>query len=91
MRVLITLTVAMGVLILLGTTVLVVAIVKRSAAPPSSGAVMVTLDEPTGTRITGVAGVADQVAVALQGGGPDRLVLVDPRSGVIAGRISLRP
>jgi len=90
MRALIALTVAMGVLILVGSTVLVVALVKRSSSPEAPpGAFSVTLDEPTGTRITGVAGTADRLAITLQGGGPDRVVLTDPRSGAVLGRIGL--
>ncbi|MGH7155157.1 MAG: hypothetical protein ACREF3_14630, partial [Acetobacteraceae bacterium] len=82
MRVLTALTVAMGVLILVGTTVLVVTIVRRSGAPPAAmQAAAVVLNEPAGTRIAGIAAVADRLAVELQGGGPDRVVLVDPRSG----------
>lgn len=88
MRILTALTVAMGVLILLGTTVLVIALVKRPGIAP--GAIALTLDEPAGTRIAALATVADRLVLELQGGGPDRVVLVDPRSGAIAGRITLR-
>ena len=90
MRVLTALTVAMGVLILLGTTVLVVTIVKRSAAPGTVPSPTLVLDEPAGTKIVGLAAVADRLAIELQGGGADRVVLVDPRSGQIVGRIGLR-
>ncbi len=89
MRILTALTVAMGVLILLGTTVLVVALVKRPPPGTGSGMVGLTLDEPAGTRIAAITAVADQLALELQGGGPDRVVLINPRSGVIAGRITL--
>jgi len=89
MRVLTALTVAMGVLILLGTTVLVVTIVKRSAAPGSAPGAALVLDEPAGTKIAGLTAVADRLAIELQGGGADRVVLVDPRSGKIVGRIGL--
>ncbi len=91
MRVLTALTVAMGVLILVGTTVLVVTIVKRAGAPPVGAAMSIILQEPAGTRIVGMVAVADQLALELQGGGPDRVVLVDPRSGAVGGRVSLRP
>ena len=90
MRVLTALTVAMGVLILVGTTVLVVTIVRRSGAPPGMApAAAVVLNEPAGTRIAGIVAVADRLAVELRGGGPDRVVLVDPRSGAVSGRIAL--
>jgi hypothetical protein len=89
MRVLTILTIAMGALILLGTTVLVVAIIERGRAPSPAREVAVELHEPAGTRIAAIAGVADRLALELQGGGPDRVVLVDPRSGMVAARIAL--
>ena len=47
------------------------------------------LDEPTGTRIGGIAALSDRLAVLLQGAGPDRIVLVNPRTGTEAGTIAL--
>ena len=47
------------------------------------------LDEPTGTRIAGVSALPDRLAVQLQGGGPDRVVVVDMRSGRVLGRVGL--
>lgn len=48
------------------------------------------LDEPEGTRITGMTAAADRLAVALQGGGgPDRIVLIDPRDGRVTGRLRI--
>ena len=82
------LTIVMGVLIVAGTVVLGVVLARRlgggSAAPVS-----VLLDEPAGTRIAGIAAAGDRLAVQLQGGGPDRVVLFDARSGAPAGRLSL--
>ena len=91
MRFLKVLTIAMGVLIVVATTVLVVLIARRiggSAPVPVSTAVL--LDEPAGTHIVRIAAVGDRLAVQLQGGGPDRVLLVDPRTGAVAGRIGLR-
>jgi hypothetical protein len=91
MRILKVLTIAMGVLIVVATAVLVVLIARRiggGAGPPASIAVL--LDEPPGTRIATIASAGDRLAVQLQGGGPDRVLLVDPRSGTVAGRITLR-
>jgi hypothetical protein len=90
MRVLTALTVGMGVLILIGSAVLIVTIVKRSAAPGTGPTPAVVLDEPAGTRIAALTAVADRLAIELQGGGADRVVLIDPRSGQIVGRIGLR-
>ena len=83
----------MGVLIVLGTAGLVVGIARRSVAPvgcrlPAASWLSV-LDEPAGTRIAGIAAVSDRLAVQLQGGGADRVVLIDPTTGAVAGRISL--
>ncbi len=90
MRALKALTAVMGLLIVVGTAVLVATIVRRAGAPAAPAEkIAVALGEPSGTRIAGIAAVADRLAVALQGGGPDRVVLIDPRSGEAIGRIAL--
>lgn len=97
--------IVMAVLIVAGTTMLIVEVIRRVSAPAgplppgplpagpsaagSSAVFSVTLQEPAGTRITGVAETQDRLAVQLQGGGADRVVLIDPRSGVVIGRILL--
>jgi hypothetical protein len=85
-------TVAMGVLIFLGTTVILVTIVKRTisgqAGVPETVFAAV-LDEPAGSGIVGIAQVRDRLAIQLRGGGVDRVVLIDPASGAVVGRISL--
>ena len=91
-------TIAMGVLIVIGTMALVIVVVRRAAVPVSGPAaaaaalpasVAAVLDEPAGTRIAGIAAVRDRLAVQLQGGGVDRVLLIDPATGSVAGRISL--
>jgi uncharacterized ion transporter superfamily protein YfcC len=85
-------TIAMGVLILLGTTVILVTIVKRTTSGPAGlpeKVFAVVLDEPDGTGIAGIASVRDRLAVQLHGGGADRVLLIDPASGSVVGRISL--
>jgi len=47
------------------------------------------LDEPEGTHIAGVSLATDRVAVQLQGGGADRVVVVDTRAGRVVARIGL--
>jgi hypothetical protein len=90
MRALKVLTVVMGVMILVGTAVLVAVIIHRaSSGPAASASVALVLNEPAGTRIAGIAAAGDRLALQLQGGGADRVVLVDPRSGVVVGRIML--
>jgi hypothetical protein len=86
-------TVAMAVLIVIGTTVVLVTIARRigsPAVPAVPAQIVVLLDEPAGTRIAGIAAVGDRLAVRLEGGGADRVVLLDARTGVVAGRIGLR-
>ncbi|HUA76122.1 MAG TPA: DUF6476 family protein [Acetobacteraceae bacterium] len=89
--------VVMGVLIVLGTTTLVVVIIHRLSAVPavSAGGATATaapLDEPAGTRITAMVPVANGLALALSGGGEgDRVVVIDPASGRVVRRILLRP
>jgi len=91
MRFLKAITIGMGVLIVVATTVLVVVIARRLGGPaPITAAFDVVLEEPAGTRIAGIAAAGDRVALQLQGGGADRVLLVDPRSGVVTGRLGLR-
>ena len=88
MRVLQAITIIMGIMIIGGTVALAVLIAERfKAVPPPRTSV--ALDEPSGTHIAGVALASDRVAVLLQGGGPDRVVFVDPRSGALAGSVRL--
>jgi hypothetical protein len=92
MRALKVATIAMGVLILVGTAVIVVTIVKRTMSGPAGlpeRAFAAVLDEPAGTVIAGIASVRDRLAVQLHGGGADRVVLIDPASGAVVGRVGL--
>jgi len=90
MRALKILTIVMGVLIVGGTATLGVLIARRLGS--AQGAPFsVRLDEPEGTRIAAMAGVQDRLALYLQGGGPDRVVLIDPHSGARAGRLVVAP
>jgi Family of unknown function (DUF6476) len=96
MRALKAVTIVMAVLIVFGTVTLLVLLARRSAAPspvaaaaPAGVAFSATLAEPEGTRIVGVSAGGGWLAVHLQGGGPDRVVLVDPRTGAVVGRVGL--
>jgi hypothetical protein len=82
------LTIVMGILIVGGTAVLGVVLARRMGSG-TAAPVSVLLDEPAGTHIAGIAGAGDRLAVQLQGGGPDRLVLIDPHSGTPTGRVGL--
>ncbi len=93
MRFLKVLVIVMGILIVVATTALIVLIVHRlggAPAPVSATALSAQLDEPAGTRIVTIVPAGDRLAIQLQGGGPDRVVLLDPRSGAVVGRITLK-
>jgi len=98
--------IGMGILIAVGTTVLVVLLVQRMSAAPApiastavsapaatagtaadTGAAM--LDEPAGTHIAGVSLAGERLAVQLAGGGPDRVAVVDTRTGRVVARAAL--
>ena len=82
------LVVVMGVMIVAGVIGLGVVMTRRlTVAPATLGSV--TLDEPSGTRIIGAAAGGDTIVLHLQGGGPDRVAVVELRSGRVVGRIGL--
>ena len=91
MRFLKVLVIAMGVLIVVATTVLIVLIVHRlgETKPAKTAWASILLDQPVGTRIVGIAAADGRLALQLQGGGPDRVILVDPRAGTVVGTISI--
>ena len=80
--------VAMGVLIVAGVVTLFTVLAQRmsSAAGPIASA---TLDEPAGSVIAGVSAAPDRLMVQLHGGGPDRVVVVDIKTGRVMGRVGL--
>ena len=91
MRWLVALVSVMGVLIIVGVGVVGVTILHRAGMGAGAGtAADVVLDEPAGTRLVGVAGVGDRLAVALTGGGADRVAIVDLRRGTVVSHVSLR-
>ena len=88
MRVVTTAAVVMGLLIVVGVAVIATTVISRMSgggAPVAS----VLLDEPEGTGIMGVAMAPDRMAVHLRGGGPDRVVLMDTKTGRIVNRTGL--
>ena len=82
MRALMVLVVAMGVLIVAGVAGLIAVVTSRVAFQRAPGSAAVVLDEPSGTRIAGIAPLGDALVVQLQGGGADRVVVVDPQGRV---------
>ncbi len=97
MRILKVAVVVMGVLIVAGTTALVVLIARGMstlgtphAGTPQATTPQAALDEPAGSRIVAMTRVANGLALALQGGGePDRVVVIDPANGRVLLRIGI--
>ena len=96
--------VVMGVLIVLGIIGLIAAVAYRGAnrnptipLPPTTvpipGAALpdLILDEPPGTRIATISQTPDRTTILLQGPSqtPDRIIVVDTRTGQIIHRIRL--
>ncbi len=80
--------IGMGVLIVAATLTLAVLLVRKVAAP-SAMATALVLDEPAGTRIVASTVAPDRMLLQLQGGGPDRVVLIDSASGHVLARAGL--
>jgi hypothetical protein len=80
----------MTILIVVGVGVIGVTIFHRLASPRLSDTPHV-LDEPAGTRITGITSTPAGVALLLQGGGPDRVVVLDLTSAKPSSLVTLRP
>lgn len=84
------LVIAMGVLIVAGTVTLVVLLVQRLGGVPGDGQVLVTLGEPEGSRIGGIAATDRAIAVWVVRPDGERVVLFDPASGRRTGELRLR-
>jgi hypothetical protein len=89
MRALKILVVVMGVLIVAGVVVLVVAVGQRMSAGTAKLTAPALLDEPAGTHIAQVTSSGDHLTLLLQGGGPDRIVVLDLRQGQVTLRTGL--
>ncbi len=83
--------IVMGVMIVAGVATIMVTIASRMSGGGAGGAMVQTVlaDEPAGTRIAGASLAADRVAVQLQGGGPDRVVVIETRNGRVIAKIAL--
>lgn len=89
MRALRILVVVMGVLIVLGTATLAVMIVKRTSSGGPALASELRIEEPQGTQINAVTTTQDRIVLHLKGGGPDRVIWIDPKTNLITGRAVL--
>ncbi len=102
-RAMLVLVIAMGVLILAGTATLIGVVVHRLAAGhrpvPIAGPVLGAApgvaalhQEPPGTRITAMTRQSDTLlAIALSGGGPDRVLVWDLAAARSVTEITLAP
>ncbi len=88
MRALKILVVVMAVMIVAGVVMLGVTVTTRMSAPKLAQAAL--LDEPAGTHIVQISAAGDRVVVLLQGGGPDRLAVLDLRTGLVTARAGVR-
>lgn len=93
MRGLKVLVIVMGVLIIAGMTTVMAVLIQRIFAPAATTAPVaagpVTLDEPAGTRIAAASADGDRLVIQLQGGGPDRVVVLDLRTRAVTARVRL--
>lgn len=86
MRALKILMVVMGVLIVAGVAALGIIVSQRLSVPKLATG---PLDEPAGTHIAQITAAGDRLTLLLQGGGPDRIVVIDQRTGQITARLGL--
>lgn len=86
------LVVVMGVMIVAGVAVMIAVIAQRlGGGGAGSVAADAVLQEPAGTHIVGSSFAGDRLALQLQGGGPDRVVVVDVRTGRVVAHARLAP
>lgn len=97
-RLLLAVVIGLGVLILAGFVLVVVTLAHRllggaphgGATEAASPLASVSLGEPPGTRILSSLALGDRLALVLGGGGgEDRVVLLDSRTGAPVARIRL--
>jgi hypothetical protein len=88
MRALKILVVVMAVMIVAGVVVLGVTVSSRMGTPKPAPPAL--LDEPAGTRIAQISAAGDRVVLLLQGGGPDRVVALDLRTGLVLAHAGLQ-
>ena len=92
MRALKALVIVMGVLIVVGTGVVIVTVARRvsQVAHPAAAPIAATLDLPTGCSVAEMTSTGDRLALRLAGDGDCRqIILVDPATGAITGHIAL--
>jgi hypothetical protein len=90
----------MGVLIVLGTALVIGVVIKRIYAKPAApsmsamapgvlpGAVAASAVLPAEAHIAGIAGAGGAIAVWVSGPGGDEVLLIDPASGAVRRALS---
>jgi hypothetical protein len=81
--------VVMGVLIIGGTVTLVTMLVQRAGGGGAAAGWQLGLEQPEGARIGGLAAVEGGIGVLVQRPDGDRVLVVDPKRGKVAGEIRL--
>lgn len=77
----------MGVLIVVGTLGLVVAIVQRVGGAGEGVIGQAHLGQPAGTRILGVAAAEGRLAVLVARPDGERILVLDARRGAVVGEL----
>ncbi|MCB8875006.1 hypothetical protein [Acidisoma silvae] len=95
--------IGLGILVVLATTVVIVKVVKdiisghshsaqvtsSSMAPDTIALTTNMLSQPAGSHIVTITGVGDRLSVLINGGGPDRILFLDPATGHVTGQLML--
>ncbi len=79
----------MTTLIVVGIAVIGVTIARRLSSLPAGTSAPISLDQPAGTHIVSLASTPDRLAVLVQGGGPDRILLLDPKTFKQLGEVQV--
>ncbi|HTI01245.1 MAG TPA: hypothetical protein VL752_09910 [Acidisoma sp.] len=97
--------IVMGVLVIAATSVVIVKLVQDIAGggrhAPSMASTIVPgapekitlttrmLNQPESSHIVSIATAGDRLAVLINGGGPDRILFVEPATGAVTGQLML--
>jgi hypothetical protein len=77
----------MGVLIIAGTLTVVTVLVQRIGGGGGGGRWETALEQPEGTRITGIAAAESGIGVMVVRPDGERVLLVEPKRGRVIGEI----
>lgn len=97
MKALKALVLGMGVLLVAGLGLLVYGVSTRMGNPPvtasrpTGGFGEVEIALPAGARVEQMAIAGERVVLRLSGGGPERVLVLDPASGRVSGSFALMP